>query len=120
MDFPIIADSDRKVADLYDMIHPNADNTATVRSVFIIDPNKKVRLTLTYPASCGRNFDEIVRVIDAMQLSDEYNVATPVDWKEGDDVIIPPSVKNEDIPANYPKGHTEIKPYLRTTPAPNK
>ena len=120
VNFPIIADSDRKVADLYDMIHPNADNTATVRSVFIIDPNKKVRLTLTYPASCGRNFDEIVRVIDAMQLSDEYNVATPVDWKEGDDVIIPPSVKNEDIPANYPKGHTEIKPYLRTTPAPNK
>ena len=118
--FPIIADSDRTVADLYDMIHPNADNTATVRSVFIIDPNKKVRLTLTYPASCGRNFDEIVRVIDALQLSDEYNVATPVDWKDGDDVIIPPSVKNEDIPANYPKGHTEIKPYLRTTPAPNK
>ena len=120
VNFPIIADPERKVADLYDMIHPNADNTATVRSVFIIDPNKKVRLTLTYPASCGRNFDEIIRVIDAMQLSDEYNVATPVDWKDGDDVIIPPSVKNEDIAANYPKGYTEIKPYLRTTPAPNK
>ena len=120
VNFPIIADADRKIADLYDMIHPNADNTATVRSVFIIDPKKKVRLTLTYPASCGRNFDEIVRVIDAMQLSDEYNVATPVDWKDGDDVIIPPSVKNEDIAAKYPKGYTEIKPYLRTTPAPNK
>ena len=120
VNFPIIADSDRKVADLYDMIHPNADNTATVRSVFIIDPKKKVRLTLTYPASCGRNFDEIVRVIDALQLSDEYNIATPVDWKDGDDVIIPPSVKNEDIAAKYPKGYKEIKPYLRTTPAPNK
>ena len=120
MNFPIIADPEKTVANLYDMIHPNADNTATVRSVFIIDPNKKVRLTLTYPASCGRNFDEIIRVIDGLQLSDEYNIATPVDWKDGDDVIIPPSVKNEDIAANYPKGHKEIKPYLRTTPAPNK
>ena len=120
MNFPIIADPNREVAELYDMMHPNADSTHTVRSVFIIDPNKKVRLTLTYPASCGRNFDEIIRVIDALQLSDEYNVATPVDWKDGDDVIIPPSVKNEDIAANYPKGHKEIKPYLRTTPAPNK
>ena len=120
LNFPIIADPNKEVANLYDMLHPNASTTATVRSVFIIDPNKKIRLILTYPASCGRNFDEIIRVIDAMQLSDEYNIATPVDWKDGDDVIIPPSVKNEDIAANYPKGHTEIKPYLRTTPAPNK
>lgn len=120
MNFPIIADPDKTVAELYDMIHPKADNTATVRSVFIIAPDKKVRLILTYPASCGRNFNEIIRVIDALQLSDEYNIATPVDWQDGDDVIIPPSVKNEDIAANYPKGHVEIKPYLRTTPAPNK
>lgn len=120
VNFPIIADKDKTVSDLYDMIHPNADEKVTVRSVFIIDPNKKVRLTLTYPPSVGRNFNEIVRVIDALQLTDEYKVATPVDWQDGDDVIIPPSVKNEDIPANYPKGHTEIKPYLRTTPAPNK
>lgn len=120
LNFPIIADPDKKVAELYDMIHPKADNTATVRSVFIIDPIKKVRLILTYPASCGRNFDEIIRVIDALQLSDDYNIATPVDWQDGDDVIIPPSVKSEDIAAKYPKGYTEIKPYLRTTPAPNK
>ena len=120
LNFPIIADPNKDVANLYDMLHPNASTTATVRSVFIIDPNKKIRLILTYPASCGRNFDEIIRVIDALQLSDKYNIATPVDWKDGDDVIIPPSVKNEDIAANYPKGHTEIKPYLRTTPAPNK
>lgn len=120
MNFPIIADPNKEVAELYDMMHPNADSTHTVRSVFIIDPNKKIRLTLTYPASCGRNFDEIIRVIDALQLSDEYNVATPVDWKDGDDVIIPPSVKNEEIAAKYPKGHKEVKPYLRTTPAPNK
>ena len=120
LNFPIIADPNKEVAELYDMMHPIADSTHTVRSVFIIDPNKKIRLTLTYPASCGRNFDEIIRVIDALQLSDEYNIATPVDWKDGDDVIIPPSVKNEDIAAKYPKGYTEIKPYLRTTPAPNK
>ena len=120
LNFPIIADPNKDVANLYDMLHPNASTTSTVRSVFIIDPNKKIRLILTYPASCGRNFDEIIRVIDALQLSDKYNIATPVDWKDGDDVIIPPSVKNEDIAANYPKGHTEIKPYLRTTPAPNK
>lgn len=120
LNFPIIADPNKDVANLYDMLHPNASTTATVRSVFIIDPNKKIRLILTYPASCGRNFDEIIRVIDAIQLSDKYNIATPVDWQDGDDVIIPTSVKNEDIAANYPKGHTEIKPYLRTTPAPNK
>lgn len=120
VNFPIIADPEKVVSELYDMIHPNASNTHTVRSVFIIDPQHKVRLTLTYPASCGRNFNEILRVIDALQLSDEYNIATPVEWQDGDDVIIPPSVKNEDIPANYPKGYTEIKPYLRTTPQPNK
>lgn len=120
LNFPIIADPNKEVANLYDMMHPNADNTSTVRSVYIIDADKKIRLILTYPASCGRNFDEIIRVIDALQLSDEYNIATPVDWKDGDDVIIPPSVKNEDIAAKYPKGYTEIKPYLRTTPAPNK
>lgn len=121
LNFPIIADPEKKVANLYDMIHPNAATTHTVRSVFIIDPSKKIRLTLTYPASCGRNFDEIIRVIDAMQLSDKYNVATPVDWKEGNDVIIPPSIKTEDISEkDYPKGFTEVKPYLRTTPDPSK
>jgi len=121
LNFPIIGDENKKVAELYDMIHPNAATTHTVRSVFIIDPKKKVRLILTYPASVGRNFDEILRVIDALQLTDEYNVATPVDWKDGDDVIIPPSIKTEDISEkDYPKGFTEIKPYLRTTPQPNK
>lgn len=121
LNFPIIGDENKKVAELYDMIHPNAATTHTVRSVFIIDPKKKIRLVLTYPASVGRNFDEILRAIDALQLTDEYNVATPVDWKDGDDVIIPPSIKTEDISEkDYPKGFTEIKPYLRTTPQPNK
>ncbi|WP_296204993.1 peroxiredoxin [Psychrobacter sp. UBA3962] len=121
LNFPIIGDENKKVAELYDMIHPNAATTHTVRSVFIIDPKKKVRLILTYPASVGRNFDEILRAIDALQLTDEYNVATPVDWKDGDDVIIPPSIKTEDISEkDYPKGFTEIKPYLRITPQPNK
>lgn len=121
LNFPIIGDEDKKVAELYDMIHPNAATTHTVRSVYLIDPDKKVRLTLTYPASTGRNFDEIIRVIDAIQLADDYNIATPVDWKDGDDVIIPPSIKTEDISEkDYPKGFTEIKPYLRTTPQPNK
>ena len=121
LNFPIIGDENKKVAELYDMIHPNAATTHTVRSVFIIDPKKKVRLILTYPASVGRNFDEILRAIDALQLTDEYNVATPVDWKDGDDVIIPQSIKTEDISEkDYPKGFTEIKPYLRTTPQPNK
>ncbi|SJM72873.1 peroxiredoxin [Psychrobacter piechaudii] len=121
LNFPIIGDENKKVAELYDMIHPNAATTNTVRSVFIIDPKKKVRLILTYPASVGRNFDEILRAIDALQLTDEYNVATPVDWKDGDDVIIPPSIKTEDISEkDYPKGFTEIKPYLRITPQPNK
>lgn len=121
LNFPIIADPNREVADLYDMIHPNADAKVTVRSVFIIDANQKIRLILTYPPSVGRNFDEIIRTIDALQLTDDYAVCTPVDWKDGDDVIIPPSIKTEDITdAAYPKGFTEIKPYLRTTPAPNK
>lgn len=121
VNFPIIADEDKTVSDLYDMIHPKSDNTATVRSVFIIDPDKKVRLTLTYPASTGRNFVEILRVIDSLQLTDGYKVATPVEWKDGDDVIIVPSIKDkQEIEENFPKGHTEIKPYLRTTPQPNK
>lgn len=119
MNFPIIADENRKVAELYDMIHPNATEKFTVRSVFIIDPNKKVRLTLTYPPSTGRNFHEILRVLDSLQLTDNYSVATPVDWEEGQDVVISPSISDEDIPAKFPKGHTKIKPYLRTTPQPN-
>ena len=119
--FPIIGDENKKIAELYGMIHPKANANVTVRSVFIIDPEHKVRLTLTYPPSVGRNFDEIVRVIDALQLTDDHHVATPVDWKDGDDVIIPPSIKTEDIKdTDYPKGFTEIKPYLRITPAPNK
>lgn len=119
MNFPIIADSDRKVAELYDMIHPNETEKFTVRSVFVIDNKKKVRLTLTYPPSTGRNFYEILRVIDSLQLTDNYSVATPVDWKHGEDVVISPSIADEDIPAKFPKGHTRIKPYLRTTPQPN-
>lgn len=120
VEFPIIADKDRKVSELYDMIHPNALATATVRSVFVIGPDKKIKLTLTYPASTGRNFNEILRVIDSLQLTEEYAVATPADWKEGEDVIVSPAIKNEEIPAKFPKGYTEIKPYLRTTPQPNK
>jgi len=120
VDFPIIADQDRKVAELYDMIHPNASATATVRSVFVIGPDKKVKLTLTYPASTGRNFNEILRVIDSLQLTADYSVATPADWKEGEDVIVVPAIKTEDIPAKFPKGFKEIKPYLRTTPQPNR
>lgn len=120
VDFPIIADKDRKVAELYDMIHPNASATATVRSVFVIGPDRKVKLTLTYPASTGRNFDEILRVIDSLQLTAEYSVATPADWKDGEDVIVVPAIKTEDIPAKFPKGFKEIKPYLRVTPQPNK
>lgn len=119
--FPIIADPSREVAGLYDMIHPNADATFTVRSVFIIDPNKKVRLTLTYPAATGRNFDELIRVIDALQLTDNHKVATPANWKEGEDCIIVPSLKDKDeLDRLFPKGYTQIKPYLRTTPQPNK
>ena len=119
MNFPVIADEDRKVAELYDMIHPNATDKVTVRTVFVIDPKKKVRLTLTYPPSTGRNFDEILRVIDSLQLTDNYSVATPVDWLAGEDVVISPAIADADIPAKFPKGHKKIKPYLRTTPQPN-
>lgn len=118
--FPIIADEDKKVANLYGMIHPNASETFTVRSLFVIGPDKKVKLTITYPASTGRNFFEVLRVIDSLQLTANYSVATPADWKEGEDVIVVPAVPTEDIPARFPKGHKIIKPYLRTTPQPNK
>ncbi|MBK8566962.1 MAG: peroxiredoxin [Saprospiraceae bacterium] len=119
MNFPVIADPDRKVAELYDMIHPNASEKFTVRTVFVIGPDKKVKMTLTYPASTGRNFLEILRVIDSLQLTANYSVATPVDWKPGEDVVIAPAIKDEDIPAKFPKGHKRIKYYLRTTPQPN-
>jgi alkyl hydroperoxide reductase subunit AhpC len=120
VNFPMIGDPERKVANLYDMIHPNANNTLTVRSVFIIDPENKVRLTLTYPASTGRNFDEILRVIDSLQLTDGFKVATPVNWKDGDDVIIVPSVSNDDAKKMFPKGWDEKTPYLRVTKQPNR
>ena len=120
MNFPIIADPDRRVAVAYDMIHPAADAKFTVRSVFIIDPSKKVRLTLTYPPATGRNFQEILRVLDSLQLTDNYSVATPVDWKDGEDVVVSPGIATEDIPDRFPKGHKVIKPYLRTTPQPNR
>lgn len=120
VNYPIIADPDRKVANLYDMIHPNALDNLTVRSVFIIGPDKKVKLTLTYPASTGRNFDEIVRVIDSLQLTAQYSVATPADWKQGQDCIISPAVSDEDAKKKFPKGFKVIKPYLRITPQPNK
>jgi alkyl hydroperoxide reductase subunit AhpC len=120
VNFPIIADQDRKVSDLYDMIHPNANETFTVRSVFVIGPDKKVKLIITYPASTGRNFNELLRVIDSLQLTANYSVATPANWKDGEDVVIVPAIKDEDIPAKFPKGHTRIKPYLRLTPQPNK
>jgi alkyl hydroperoxide reductase subunit AhpC len=119
MNFPIIADPEKKVALLYDMIHPNASEKATVRSVFVIGPDKKIKLTLTYPASTGRNFTEILRVIDSLQLTANYQVATPADWVNGDDVIIVPAVSNEDAVAKFPKGFTSVKPYLRKTPQPN-
>lgn len=119
MNFPIIADDNRNVAELYDMIHPNASEKATVRTVFVIGPDKKVKLTLTYPPSTGRNFLEILRVIDSLQLTANYSVATPADWKQGEDVIVSPSIATEDIPEKFPKGHTVIKPYLRTTPQPD-
>ena len=121
VNFPIIADPDRKVSELYDMIHPNANATLTVRSVFVIDPNKKIRPTITYPASTGRNFDEILRVIDSLQLTDKYSVATPVNWKDGEDVIIVPSLQDPElIKQKFPKGYKAIKPYLRVTPQPNR
>lgn len=118
--FPIIADKDKKVSELYDFIHPNASATATVRSLLIIDPEKKVRLIITYPASTGRNFNEIIRVLDSLQLVDSHKIATPVNWEDGDDVIVPPSINTEDARRIFPKGVTEIKPYLRYTPQPNK
>jgi len=121
VNFPILADADRKVAELYDLIHPNASTTATVRSLFVIDPAKKIRLTITYPASTGRNFDEILRVIDSLQLTDSHSVATPGNWKDGDDVVIVPSLQDpEVIKQKFPKGYTAVTPYLRLTPQPNK
>ncbi len=120
VNFPIIADEDRKISEAYDMIHPNASVNATVRSLFIIAPDKTVKLIITYPASTGRNFQEILRVIDSLQLTANYSVATPADWKEGEDVVVVPSIKTEDIAAKFPKGFTIVKPYLRTTPQPNK
>ncbi|SHM61109.1 peroxiredoxin [Flavobacterium chilense] len=120
VNFPIIADEDKKIATLYDMLHPNASEKFTVRSVFVIGPDKKIKLTLTYPASTGRNFEELLRVIDSLQLTANYSVATPANWKDGEDVVITPAVPDSDIPAKFPKGHTPIKPYLRMTPQPNK
>ena len=120
VNFPIIADENKHVAELYDMMHPNASESFTVRSVFIIGPDKKIKLTLTYPASTGRNFDELLRVIDSLQLTANYSVATPANWKDGERVVISPAIKDEDIPAKFPKGHERIKPYLRMTPQPNK
>ena len=119
VDFPLIEDPDKEIANSYGMIHPNASDTLTVRSVFIIGPDKKVKLVISYPASTGRNFVEILRVIDSLQLTAEYQVATPVDWKHGEDCIVVPAVPTEDIPGKFPKGHTIIKDYLRTTPQPN-
>ena len=121
LNFPLLADADRSVSNKYDMIHPNANDTLTVRSVFIIDPNKKVRLILTYPASMGRNFVEILRCVDSLQLTDQYKVATPVNWKDGQDVIIVPSLQDEaEMKRLFPKGYKVVKPYLRITPQPNK
>jgi alkyl hydroperoxide reductase subunit AhpC len=118
--FPLIADQDRKVADLYDMIHPNASDTMTVRSVFVVGPDKKLKLSLTYPASAGRNFDEILRVIDSLQLTSQYSVATPANWKDGDDVIIVPSVSDEAAKEKFPQGWKTLKPYLRVVAQPGK
>ena len=120
MNFPLIADPDKTVASMYDMIHPNEDDKATVRSVFVIGPDKKVKLTLTYPASTGRNFAEILRVIDSLQLTAYHQVATPVNWEDGEDCIIVPAVTDEEATEKFPKGFTTIKPYLRYTPQPNK
>jgi len=120
VDFPIIADENREVASLYDMIHPNASATATVRSLFIIGPDKAVKLMITYPASTGRNFNEILRVIDSLQLTANHSVATPANWEEGEDVIVVPAISTEDAIKKFPKGVKEIKPYLRYTPQPNK
>lgn len=120
VNFPIIADEDRNVATLYDMIHPNASETFTVRSLFVIGPDKKIKLTITYPASTGRNFYEVLRVIDSLQLTSGYSVATPADWKEGEDVIVVPALSTEDAVKKFPKGLNIVKPYLRYTPQPNK
>ncbi len=123
LNYPILADSDKKVSELYDMIHPNSatGSTLTVRSVFVIDPQKKLRLSITYPASTGRNFDELLRVIDSLQLTDNYSVATPVNWTDGGDCVIVPSLKDPEVlKEKFPKGYTEVKPYLRMTPQPNK
>ncbi len=121
VDFPILADNDRKVSELYGFIHPNASDTLTVRSLVVIDPNKKVRLIITYPASTGRNFNEIIRVIDSLQLTDNYKVATPGNWQQGDDVVIVPSIKDEEeLKQRFPKGYNAVKPYLRMTPQPDK
>lgn len=121
VDFPILADADRKVSELYDLIHPNASATATVRSVFFIDPKKAIRATLTYPASTGRNFDELLRVVDSLQLTDSHKVATPANWQDGDDVVILPSLQDPaEIAQRFPKGHTVVRPYLRLTPQPNR
>lgn len=120
MNFPLLADADKKVADLYDMIHPNASDTMTVRSVFIIGPDKKVKLMLTYPASTGRDFNEILRAIDSLQLTANHKVATPANWNNGDDCIVLPSVPSDEAAQMFPKGVTEVKPYLRTTPQPNR
>lgn len=120
VEFPIIADDDRNVAKLYDMIHPNASETFTVRSLFVIGPDKKIKLMITYPASTGRNFNEVLRVVDSLQLTAGYSVATPADWKEGEDVIVVPAVSTEDAVKKFPKGLNIVKPYLRYTPQPNK
>ena len=119
MNFPIIGDENKTVANMYGMLHPNASETFTVRSVFVIGPDKKIKLMLTYPASTGRNFDEILRVIDSLQLTANYSVATPADWKQGEDCVVVPSIASADIPAKFPKGFKEIRPYLRMTPQPN-
>ena len=119
VNFPLIADPERQIATLYDMIHPNADNTNTVRTLFVIGPDKKVKLSLTYPPSTGRNFQEVLRVLDSLQLTANHQVATPADWQNGQDCVVLPAIKTEDIPAKFPKGYKEIKPYLRTTPQPN-
>lgn len=118
--YPIIADPEKTVANLYDMIHPNALDNMTVRSVFVIGPDKKVKMTLTYPASAGRNFQEILRVVDSLQLTAKFKVATPANWKDGEDCIITPAVSDADIPNLFPKGHRVVKPYLRYTPQPNR
>ncbi|NEP15521.1 MAG: peroxiredoxin [Leptolyngbya sp. SIO4C1] len=122
VNYPILADSDKKVSELYGMIHPNSStgNTLTVRSVFVIDPDKKLRLSITYPASTGRNFDELLRVIDSLQLTEYHKVATPANWQDGDDCVVVPSISTEEAKQKFPKGVTEVKPYLRMTPQPNK